>query len=205
MARSPRTAQRIETTHQDKPGAGQAQFDRLAKESAKAYQAFTMYRDLPIHERSLAMVSQRLAKNKSLCARWSTQFQWVDRAKAWDSQQDQIRRTRLAAEREKIYERQLQNSRIASQALMAPLIVLVKRTQTNADAFAGTSATELLKAASFAARALPRIHAEERTLAARPDEMTKQEHARQSPGRSSRGSRAGARADTPGTTTISPP
>src|SRR3982751_2193364 len=91
-------------------------------------------------------------------------------------QQDQIRTTRIAAEREKIYERQLQNSRVASQALMAPLIALVKRTQNNADAFAGASATELTKLASWAARTLPRMHEEERTLAARPDESARQDH-----------------------------
>ena len=67
-----------------------APFDRLPEEGAKAYQAFTVYRDLPVHERSLQMVSQRLGKNKSLCPRWCAQFQWVDRANAWDSKQDQV-------------------------------------------------------------------------------------------------------------------
>src|SRR3954447_16356519 len=176
MARSAQNSRILQTTPKAKPGAGQARFDRRADEGAKAYHAFTIYRDLPVQQRSLAVVSERLGKNKSLCARWSTKFQWVDRANAWDIQQDHIRRTRIAAEREKIYERQLQNSRVASQALMAPLIALVKRTQTNADAFAGTSATELTKLASWAARTLPRMHEEERTLAERPDESAKHLH-----------------------------
>jgi hypothetical protein len=147
----------------------------LPEEGAKAYQAFTMYRDLPIPERSLQMVSQRLGKNKSLCARWSTQFRWVERANAWDSQQDQIRRTRLAAERDKMLERQLQNCRILSQALMAAPIAFAKRAQTKSDLFASSSATELAKLTHLAARALPRIQHEERTLVARPDEVAKQE------------------------------
>ncbi len=176
MARSAQDSRILQTTPKAKSGAGQAWFDRRTDEGAKAYHAFTIYRDLPVEQRSLALVSERLGKNKSLCARWSTKFQWVDRANAWDIQQDQIRRTRIAAEREKIYERQLQNSRVASQALMAPLIALVKRTQTNADAFAGASATELTKLASWAARTLPRMHEEERTLAARPDESARQDH-----------------------------
>src|SRR3954454_1328179 len=176
MARSAQSSRMPHITSKASSRAGQAPFDRLSDEGAKAYQAFTIYRDLPVQERSLAIVSQQLGKNKSLCARWSTKFQWVDRANAWDIQQDQLRRTRTAAEREKIRERQLQNSRVASQALMAPLIALVKRTQTNADAFAGASATELTKLASWAARTLPRMHEEERALAARPDESARQDH-----------------------------
>lgn len=176
MARSAGSSEILQSRQKDKSGAGQARFDRLTDEGAKAYQAFTIYRDLPVQERSLAIVSQQLGKNKSLCARWSTKFQWVDRANAWDIQQDQLRRTRTAAEREKIRERQLQNSRVASQALMAPLIALVKLTQSNADAFSGASATELAKIASWAARMLPRMHEEERTLAARPEQSAKQDH-----------------------------
>lgn len=175
MALSPRIAQTPDTGHKDKPGPIQAQFDRLAREGAKAYQAFATYRDLPIPERSLATVSQRLGKSKSLCARWSAQFHWIDRVNAWDSQQDQIRRTRVAAEQEKMRERQAQNIRIASQALMAPMLALARRAQTTADAFATTSKAELARMACLAARELPRIHEEERTLTAKADDVTKQQ------------------------------
>ena len=75
------------TGTQTKPRATAEDFDRLEKEGAKAFEAFTMYRDLPIHERSLATASRRLQKSKSLCARWSTQFRWIERALAWDSHQ----------------------------------------------------------------------------------------------------------------------
>ena len=204
MARSARISEIHQIRQKDNSGAGQARFDRLTDESAKAYQAFTIYRDLPVQERSLAIVSHQLGKNKSLCARWSTKFHWVDRANAWDNQQDQIRRTRMAAEREKIRERQLQNSRVASQALMAPLIALVKLTQSNADAFSGASATELAKLASWAARTLPRMHEEERTLAARPDESAKQDHSIVIAGAEFSWSRAAAPADMSGTPTITP-
>ncbi len=147
-------------------------WDRLNGEGAKAFQAFTSYRDLPASERSLAAVSQQLSKSKSLCARWSTEFRWVERAVAWDSHQDQLRRKRRAAEREKIQERQLQNNRIAAQALMTPLIALAKRAQANADAFADVSTSDLARMASAAARALPRIHEDERNLVVSPDEIT---------------------------------
>src|SRR5918994_2545612 len=104
--------------------SGNSRWDRLNDESTKAFQAFAAYRDLPADERSLSAVSEQLGKSKSLLARWSTQFRWVDRTAAWDSHQDQQRRKRAASEREKMLERQLQQNRIASQALMAPLLAL---------------------------------------------------------------------------------
>ena len=107
MAHPSRITQTTEMK-QDRPAAAPAAYERQPGESAKAYQAFTLYRDLPLEERSLTTVSQRLGKSRSLCARWSTQFRWVDRASAWDNHQDQMRRARRAAEREKMYERQLQ-------------------------------------------------------------------------------------------------
>ena len=152
-------AARAKTAGQTASRAASEDFDCLEKEGAKAYEAFTVYRDLPIHERSLTTVSARLQKSKSLCARWSVQFRWVERARAWDSHQDQMRRTRLAAEREKIRERQLQQSHIASQALMASLVALAKRAQTKADAFASVPAADLAKVAALSAKSLSAIHA----------------------------------------------
>ena len=152
-----------------------AAFDRLGAESAKAYQAFVLYRDLPIAERSLTTVSQRLAKSRSLCARWSSQFRWVERVDAWDEHQDQVRRQRIAAEREKIYERQLQHNRIASQALVLPMVDLLKRAQTSADALKKVSTAELMKLVALAAKALPGIHKDERQVAGAPDDSRKEQ------------------------------
>ena len=59
-----------------------------------------------------------------------------------------------------------------SQALLRPAYALSKRTQTNPDAFAESSAAELSKLVSFSARALPGIYKEERTLMGTPDEIT---------------------------------
>ena len=148
-------------------------WEPIDQETAKAYQAFAAYRDLPADERSLSAASQQLGKTKSLCARGSAQFRWVDRAMAWDTHQDQLKRKRRAAEREKINERQKQQARIASQALMAPVVAFAKLSQTKADPFAGMSAADLGKIAIPAARAIPQIHEHERRLAAEP-EMSEQ-------------------------------
>ncbi len=163
------------SSNQAKPRASAARFEQQEKESAKAYQAFSLYRDLPLGERSLTTVSQQLGKTRSLCARWSVTFRWVERASAWDSHQDQKRRNRLAAERDKIQERQLQHAQIAAQALMAPMVALAKRAKTQADAFANVPTAELTKLAAWSARALPAIHEDERRLAApTPEDADKQ-------------------------------
>jgi hypothetical protein len=57
----------------------------LTGESAKAFAAFCVYRDLGA-QRSLAAVGRSLAKSTTLVARWSSQWSWVERVAAWDAQ-----------------------------------------------------------------------------------------------------------------------
>lgn len=58
-------------------------------ESSKAYAAFCVYRDLG-PDRSLDKVVQKLAKSVQLFKRWSSQHNWVERARAWDEEQDRL-------------------------------------------------------------------------------------------------------------------
>ena len=81
-------------------------------------------------------------------------------------------RTRLIAEREKMRERHLQQDQIASQALMAPIVALAKRAQTKADAFANVSTAELAKLAAPSARALTKIHEDERQVLGTAEEAS---------------------------------
>lgn len=60
------------------------QYTRLTGETAKAYEAFTVYRELETGKRSLEAVAQMLNKSKTLLARWSTANNWVERAAAYD-------------------------------------------------------------------------------------------------------------------------
>src|SRR5258706_15829136 len=61
---------------------------RLSGESEKAYEAFTMYRDMEPRERRLASVGQRLGKSTTLMERCSATWAWLDRAAAWDNYQE---------------------------------------------------------------------------------------------------------------------
>lgn len=64
-------------------------WEPLEGESSKAYEAFSTYRDMGT-QRSLTKVAEKLGKSETLMARWSGNHDWVDRAAAWDAEQDRI-------------------------------------------------------------------------------------------------------------------
>ena len=57
---------------------------KLPKESAKAYQAFEIYRDMG-SARSIQKVGERLARNHTALARHSKKYDWVKRVDAFDT------------------------------------------------------------------------------------------------------------------------
>lgn len=64
-------------------------WEPLEGESSKAYEAFSIYRDMGT-QRSLSKVAEKLQKSETLMGRWSGQHNWVERAAAWDTEQDRI-------------------------------------------------------------------------------------------------------------------
>lgn len=64
-------------------------WEPLEGESSKAYEAFSTYRDMGT-QRSLTKVAEKLGKSETLMARWSGNYDWVNRAAAWDAEQDRI-------------------------------------------------------------------------------------------------------------------
>ncbi len=65
-------------------------WDREPNESAKAYAAFVVYRDMGL-ERSIQKVAQKCAKSCSLLKRWSSDYAWVDRAWDYDRHLQELR------------------------------------------------------------------------------------------------------------------
>src|SRR5690348_15414804 len=59
-------------------------FDQQAKESVKAFEAFSVYLGMG-SERSLAAVAQKLAKSEQLLKRWSARFDWPGRVAAHEA------------------------------------------------------------------------------------------------------------------------
>lgn len=82
-------------------------WERRSDESEPAFEAFKLYREMGLG-RSTAKVGQRLGKSKTLIDRWSSTYEWVRRALAYDRYVDE--RWRDARERALLetYERQAQ-------------------------------------------------------------------------------------------------
>lgn len=55
-------------------------------ESAKAYAAFCVYRDLGA-ERSFQAVGQELVKSRQILSRWASRYDWTDRVRAYEEHQ----------------------------------------------------------------------------------------------------------------------
>jgi hypothetical protein len=64
-------------------------WDQAGGESAKAFHAFTIFRDLG-WDRSVKKVIEKEEKTQSLIYRWSVSHRWRERAQAWDEFQDQL-------------------------------------------------------------------------------------------------------------------
>ncbi len=66
-------------------------WERQEAESSRAYEAFSLYRDMG-SGRSLAKVGQSLGKSVKLMERWSVEHSWVDRVEALEARDEMLRR-----------------------------------------------------------------------------------------------------------------
>lgn len=97
-------------------------WERQDGESAQAFQAFAVYRDMGT-ERSLVKVAQTLGKSKALMERWSVRWQWVARANVWDDELDRQSRRELE---KGITEMRKNHANIAKAMLVKALKALQK-------------------------------------------------------------------------------
>lgn len=70
-------------------------WERQSNESTKAFEAFDLYCKLG-EERSIRKVAQKLNKSTQLLGRWSSQWNWVSRARDYDNEK---KRQELQAEK----------------------------------------------------------------------------------------------------------
>lgn len=66
-------------------------WERQEGETARAFEAFAVYRDMGV-ERSIRKVAQKLGKSSTQIGEWSSKYDWVERVRAWDVEQDRISR-----------------------------------------------------------------------------------------------------------------
>lgn len=66
-------------------------WERQPRETPKAFEAFCAYRDMGT-DRSCSKVAVVVGKSFSLMQQWSQKNGWVERASAWDDEQDRLKR-----------------------------------------------------------------------------------------------------------------
>ncbi len=81
-------------------------WERQKGESAQAYEAFVTYRDMG-PERSVTRVSQSLNKSRGLIGRWSSQWNWTERVRAYDNELEKEARAKAVKDRKAMTERHI--------------------------------------------------------------------------------------------------
>jgi len=105
-------------------------WERRESESSQAYQAFCLYRDLGA-DRSIVSAynlcrekysgdesAQKASRAPGRWNKWSQQHAWLRRARAWDNEQDRLRRAVKAKELEEMIERHAQMARLFQRKVL---------------------------------------------------------------------------------------
>lgn len=103
-------------------------WERQPGEGVKAFEAFNTYM-LMGTERSLSKVAYELNKSRTLMAKWSGLWNWVDRAAAWDVEQEKLARKEQIEEIKKMRKRHAMMSAKALTAANMGLSNLLKELQ----------------------------------------------------------------------------
>jgi hypothetical protein len=111
----------------DLTSGGRKPWDRQPNESDTAYYCFTVYRDDGALNRSGSRVVSECGRPLSLVQRWRSRWWWVERARAWDAYQDDLRRREVIAESIAMGQRQATEARAIQQAMMVPVRELLRR------------------------------------------------------------------------------
>lgn len=83
-------------------------WERQPGETARAFHAFTLYRDMRPHDRSLRLLGEREdTADPRQIQRWSSDHQWVGRCTAWDDELDRIKRAATQDEVEAMTKRHI--------------------------------------------------------------------------------------------------
>lgn len=104
------------------PAPAPEPWERQEGETARAFEAFSVYRDMG-PDRSLRKVVQQLDKNLTTIGDWSTKYDWVKRVAAWDAEQDRIARQEQLQDIKKMRKR---HAALASTMLIKAATALQK-------------------------------------------------------------------------------
>lgn len=100
-------------------------WERQPREPPKAWTAFVIYRD-DRDERSIKLVAYKLVQQASNVFKWSSKYNWVKRAEAFDRYEDVLNRKAARKSIDSMHERHARNAVIGMAAAMNELKKYVK-------------------------------------------------------------------------------
>lgn len=116
------------TPHIVQDGEAAQPWDRLPDEHNKAWEWFQAYRNLPASERSLKAAQRAMGKRSSRRAEvWSSKFNWVERAAAWDERVDKATQEALLDDLVEIRRKQLEKLEGVGQLVARELAAMIRR------------------------------------------------------------------------------
>ena len=146
-------------------------WEKRESETARAYRAFCVYRDMGV-DRSLAKVREKLDKKTGYerqLGEWSSDHEWVKRVAAYDAHLEALLRNeqeeRLVAERRRQTERELTDT----TRLLTEFDDLIKQVESGAD-------TLTLAALDTQAAYLERIYRMRRLALSMQQKITQAQH-----------------------------
>lgn len=116
---------------QDRPEPWEMQ----STETALSFEAFTTYRDLG-PRRNVSKTAKLIGKANQTLYIWSAQHNWVERAKAWDAEQDRLKREHHVKQVQAMNERHVNLAR-ALQGKIAQRISTIEPTDFEAKDLVG--------------------------------------------------------------------
>lgn len=97
-------------------------WERQKGESEKAFEAFSIYRDMGA-ERTITAVVKRLGKSRNLIDRWKDRWEWKERVRLFDNDLEKQARNKAVKDRKAMVDRQI---KIAMQVQKKALEALDK-------------------------------------------------------------------------------
>lgn len=96
-------------------------WERLKWETNSAYEAFKIYRELPLSKRKQTEVARRLGKSPSVVHKWAKLYMWTARVEAKDAEEERREALEVSEDRRRMYKRHANVSRLFQNKVLERL------------------------------------------------------------------------------------
>jgi hypothetical protein len=153
-------------------------WEQQPSETGRAYHAFTIYRDIPLSERTVAAAWLKVQASKGIAETrppsapfrgWATKHHWIDRGSAWDKERDRRKREASVAEMIRMAELHARVSQTQINALSRPAVELLQRINANPALLERVETETLFAMMVAASRTIPGMANLERVSRADPE------------------------------------